>query len=184
MARDLTSGFLTEVTAQQLNPALLIKAEFDSGTLTFWSGLSDIVYDGDTYLGAGQVMSISTIEETQQLQAHNVTIQLDGLQSSIISVALSSNYQGRPITIWFAVLDSDKNIIADPYEVFSGRMDVMTFDDNGETSVVYVKCESNAIDVTKAKRQNYTPENQKITYPLDEGLDFVPKIADINITWG
>ena len=53
MARDITSGFQTEIEAQSLNPLILGKAEFPGGDVNIWSGYGDIVYNSDTYSGKG-----------------------------------------------------------------------------------------------------------------------------------
>ncbi len=52
MARDITSGFSQEISAQRLAPIVLAKAEFDSGDVNLWSGYGNIIWNGDTYLGA------------------------------------------------------------------------------------------------------------------------------------
>ena len=109
---------------------------------------------------------------------------MSGLNSGLIASSLQSNYQGRPVTMWFAVLDDNRNVIASPYQLFKGRMDIISFSDNGNTADFNIKCESNLIDIRKASERRYTPEDQKINYPDDKGLDFIPRIQDIEVSWG
>jgi len=45
MSRNLSAGMITEVTASQLKPAILVKAEFDSGDVLLWSGVGQITYN-------------------------------------------------------------------------------------------------------------------------------------------
>lgn len=184
MARDLTASFITEIDGNQLSPALLVKFEFASGDVRFWTGYGSKTYNSEEYTGIGDVMGVSTVEEVQDIRATSVTFTLSGLNSSVISAALQSQYQGRAVTMWFAVLDSSGALIADPYELFSGRMDVISFSDNGDAADFAIKCESNAIDIRKAKERRFTPEDQKIDYPSDKGLDYIPKIQDIDVVWG
>lgn len=184
MARDISSGFQTEIEGDNLSIALLIKAEFDGGDVLTWSGYGDIVYDGDTYQGTGLFLSMSEIEETQKMQANGVTYSLSGIPSELVAIALSEEYQGRPITAWFAVLDSDRAIIADPYKIFSGKMDVMDTEDDGESAVITIRAESDLSDMRDAKERRYTPEDQKLDYEDDLGLDFTPTIQDIEVVWG
>jgi len=184
MVRNLTAEFITQVDSSQLSPALLVKFEFASGDVRFWTGYGSKTYNSEEYTGIGDVMGVSTIEEVQDIRATSVTFTLSGLNSNVISAALQSQYQGRPVTMWFAVLDSSGNLIPNPYELFSGRMDVISFSDDGNAADFAIKCESNAIDIRKARERRYTPEDQKIDYPNDKGLEFVPKIQDIDIVWG
>lgn len=184
MSRDITTAFRNEITADSLRPSLFIKFEFDSGNLNLWSGIGDKIYDGDTYTGAGTILKIDQVEETQDLRAVSITFGLSGIASSVIALALTSNYQGRPVTMWFSVLNSNGAIISSPYEIFKGRMDIISFQDNGETSDFAIKCESNAIDIRKAKKRRFTDEDQKIDFPNDKGLEFISKIQDIDVAWG
>jgi len=184
MARSITSGFQTEIEAQGLNPRLFIKAEFDSGALRLWSGLGNITFNSEVYTGAGDLLDVSAVEESQELRANTVVFSLDGLDSAVVSLALTENYQGRKITMWFAVLDNNGAIIADPYKLFSGQMDVMEITDDGDKAILKMSAESDLIDLRDAKERRYTHEDQQLYYPGDLGLEFVSKINDIELSWG
>lgn len=184
MARDISSAFTDEINAKLLRPAFFIKAEFDSGDVRVWTGIGEKTYDSETYQGLGNFLSMSAIQESQDLQANGVQFNLSGVPSSYISIALAEDYQWRPISMWFAVLDTDKSIIADPYLVFQGKMDVLEIVDNGEESSLVMYAENDLIILTRDKERRYTPEDQKKDYPSDKGFDFVPLIQDVEITWG
>lgn len=184
MARDITSGFETEIDAKNLAPIILIKAEFDSGDLRFWTGYGEITFNSEVYTGSGDLIKMNSVEETQSLSANNVAFELSGIPSSLVSIALSEDYQGRIITAWFGVLDNNGAIIADPYQIFSGYMDVMNIQDDGETATITVNSESELIILRESRERRYTPEDQKQDYPLDLGLDFVPLIQDVELTFG
>lgn len=184
MARDITAGFKNKITADQLRPAIFFKFQFESGDLNLWTGQKNFTLNDDVYVGAGGLIALDRIEETQELRATALNISLSGIPSAYISLALASNYQGRIVTAWFVVLNDDNSAVADPYEIFRGRMDIISFSDNGETSDYIIKCESNAIDIRKVKNRRFTDEDQKILYPNDKGLEFISKIQDIDIVWG
>ena len=86
MARDITAGFQTEIEADQLQPILLYKAEFDSGDVRFWSGYGELTYDSEIYIGSGELLGVTRVEETKELTANNVTIELSGIPASIVSI--------------------------------------------------------------------------------------------------
>lgn len=184
MSRVITDGLRTEVIADELTPALFVKFEFDSGDLNLWSGLGDKIWNSSTYTGAGSLVRIDKVTETQDLRANSISFGLSGIPSTVISLALTSNYQGRAATMWFGVLNTAGAVISDPYEIFKGRIDIISFTDSGETSDFVIKCESNAIDIRKAKLRRFTDEDQKIDYPNDKGLEFIAKIQDIDVVWG
>lgn len=184
MARDITSGFSTEIDATVLRPVILIQAEFDSGVIRFWTGYGELTYDSEIYTGAGDLIQMNRVDETQSLTANNVSFELSGIPSSLVSIALAEDYQGRVIKAWFGVLDDDFSLIADPYQIFSGYMDTMQIEDDGVNSKIRVNCESELLILKESKERRYTPEDQKQDYPSDLGLDFVPLIQDIELTFG
>ena len=184
MARDITSGFQTEIEADQLHPIYLFKAEFDGGDVRFWTGIGELTYDSEVYTGSGDLLRFDPVTETQELTANGAVFRLSGLPSSIVSIALSEPYQGRPVTAWQAVLDNNFALIADPYQVFKGNMDIMTISDNGSEAEILLSAESELVVLTQSIERRYTPEDQKQDYPNDLGLDFVPLIQDIELTFG
>lgn len=181
MSRNLTAGLITELTAKGLSPVGLFKFEFDSGTLRFWTGIGEITWNSEIYVGSGNLISVSEVSETQELKAKGITFQLSGINASIISIAYTENYQGRPATFWLAAKDSNDAIIADPFISFKGKMDVMEDHDDGETATITLSVESHLIDLERPKVRYYTDEDQQLEYPGDLFFEFVPALIEKEI---
>jgi hypothetical protein len=184
MARDLTAGMITEFEASSLSPIFLIKAEFDSGDVRFWTGYNEITFDSEIYTGSGTLLDIQEVTETQELVANSMDIVLNGIPSSLVSLALTEPYQGRPLSVWFGALDSSGAVVSDPYLVFKGKMDIMAIEDDGETAKIAVSSESDLIGLRDSKERRYTDEDQKAEYPGDKGFEFVALSQDITLSWG
>ena len=185
MARSLTGGMVTEVTAASLQPILLVKLAFDSADLNLWTGIGDLVFGGDTYTGAGDLLAFSAIEESDELKAVGLTGSLSGIPSSLVAIALAEDYMGRPVTVWFGVLDSSGALVADPEPIFAGLIDTMPIEDAGETATIQVNAENRLARLEESRARRYTPEDQAIDYPGDLGLDFVVALNDgRDIIWG
>ena len=60
MSRDLTSGMQTAATADLVRPFFLVDLNFTSGSIYLWSGQGDLSWNSNTYLGAGDLLSISS----------------------------------------------------------------------------------------------------------------------------
>jgi hypothetical protein len=183
MARGVTIALNTELTATELEPFFLIDLGFDSGSLYFWTGITPLTWNSNEYIGAGNLVGISPIAETSEIRAVGVNITMSGLPASLISTALTEAYQGQPVKIRFGAMSSGA-VVADPYLIFDGRMDVMTIDDTGETATISLSAESRLIDLQRPRISRYTPEDQKAEHPNDTGLDYVPVIQDVAIQWG
>ena len=95
MSRGLTSGFLTELSASSLKPFLAMKAEFLEGDVRLWTGYGDISISSETYTGGGTLLGVSGVEETSEIKATGLNVSLSGVDSSILSIALTANYQNR-----------------------------------------------------------------------------------------
>jgi len=189
MSRALSAEMLAVATADIVRPIYLVKAEFDSTppedrNLYLWSGFGDLTFDGKNYLGVGNLLSISAVDESTDLTATGASIVLSGIQSPLLAIARDEDYQGRPITIYLGALDDTGDLIASPTVLFSGFMDVMTISEAGETSTISVTAENKLIAFDRSYVRRYTAEDQKIDYPNDMGFEFVAKIADQEIIWG
>lgn len=184
MSRDLTSGMVTAITAKTVTPVLLAYFDFSSGAVRVWSGIGDIVWGGNTYSGVGNFGGVSDIAETQDNSAQGAMFTLNGIPSSLIYTALTEHYQGRAAKLWLGVMDSTMALIADPYLLFGGRMDVMTSTDSGETASLTLAVENRLIDLNRSRERRYTDEDQKIDYPADTGLRYIAGLQDKTIQWG
>ena len=184
MSRDLTTAFKTAIPDTVVRPLWLVTAVFDSETLRFWNGITTLSFGGDDYIGAGKLLSISEVVETQKTEARGIKIELSGVPSDLISVALDENYQDRAITIDLALVDAAGAIILDPYRYFSGKADVMTIEESPDTAIIIMTAESDLIALKRVSERRRTSEDQKLTYAGDTFFDNVTALQSKDIVWG
>lgn len=183
MTRGITTALNDEFTASELEPFFAVDMAFDGGSFRVWTGYGDITIDTNTFVGAGDILSISGLSETGTVQANGITVGLSGINASLIASALTETYQGRSCKVYFGALVNGA-VVSDPYVVFSGRMDIMTIEDAGETATVTITAESRLIDLDRSRERRYTSEDQKIDYPSDKGLELIADLQDKQIIWG
>ena len=188
MARGITSAMTSLALGGEVKPLLLVEALFDSNApssyIYLWNGIGDLSHDSKTYIGAGDLLSISTIQESVELQANGVTLQLAGVGDPLLSKAKTENYQGREVNIKLGGFDASNSIIADPVIVFSGFMDTMTITDDGQIGTISLTVENRLIEFEKARVRRLTDNDQRIDYPNDDGLEYVSQIQEKAIVWG
>tara|TARA_B100001939_G_C16694260_1_gene510032 strand:- start:71 stop:628 length:558 start_codon:yes stop_codon:yes gene_type:complete len=184
MSRSVTSSVNTIFESDSVKPFFAIDLDFDGGNFTAWTGYGNLEFGGTTYVGAGDFLSVSPIKENAEVQANGIDIALSGVPSDLISSALNETYQGRSCKLYLGVLDSSNAVVADPYILFSGRMDLMGIEDSGETANINITAESRLIDLDRSRERRYTSEDQKIDFPNDKGLEFIADLQDKEITWG
>lgn len=184
MSRTITPAMAAALSSGDLRPALFFEGEFASGFLRLWSGLGDVVWNAQTWVGAGNLMAISQIEETTDIVASGLSVTLSGVPTAFVSAAIIDAQQGLPGRVWVALRDTADAIIADPIQVMAGRLDVPTLTDSGDTCEITITYESRLIDLTKPREWRYTHESQLALYPGDVGFWYVTSLQEKEVVWG
>lgn len=182
MTRGLTPATLAAVTAERVVTTFAVEMSFPSGFVRLNGTPGDITIAGNTYLGVGTLGAISAVEEGGDARAQGITVQLSGIPSDSIAVALTQAYQNRAATVWVVPLDAAGAVISDPIVIFKGRIDQMDITD-GETSAVTVKLESRLRDWAKPRARRYTNEDQQAEYSGDRFFEFVPSVVEKELIW-
>lgn len=186
MARDLTSALATGIQASVVRPVLFFEGQFAGDQwVRVWSGIGSRTWNSVDWTGIGNLGAISEIEETDEIRAAGITVELSGVPSDMISLALQSVQQNKPGRVYFALFDGETDdLVADPYLSFEGRLDVAEIDEGADTAKISVKYENRLIDLERPRERRYTHEDQQLDYPGDRGFEFVPALQDAQITWG
>lgn len=180
--RDITTVVENALDDEVVNPFFAVELLFDSAPIRLWTGTGDATIDGETYIGTGNLLNISSVEETSEIAVRGATITLSGMSSEVISLALQSPYQGRVCNIYFGVVDG--STYSNLTQIFSGYMDEMNIDEGAEFGTIELKVENKLVDLERARTRRYTSEYQKSVYPGDKGLEFVESLQDKKVVWG
>ena len=74
--------------AQNKSPIVFYEGEFNSGTVNLWTGLGDIDWDSKTWIGTGNLFTITPLEDATDIRATGITVSLNGMSSEIVSIVL------------------------------------------------------------------------------------------------
>ncbi len=184
MSRTLPAALSSELNATELKPFYAVELLFDSGDLRFWTGYGDITANSETWTGSGTVLSFSRTQENTDLGAAGMTLTFTGLASSIVAILLGENYRGRTVRVYLGALDATNQPVSDMYQIFAGRMDVMTLQENGQTATISISVENVLIDLERPRARKLTNEEQLKRFPADNSLQNVAQLQDRQIAWG
>jgi hypothetical protein len=184
MSRSITSGLNTEFGNSDLKPIFLVKIVWDSGTSYVWSGYDDLSWDGQTWTGTGNLGTFGAVSETQEVRAEGMNFTLSGVPSALISQVLSDGRQGNEVSLWIGALDSSNNIVADPYQLFKGLMDVPGIEEGGDTSMITLSAENRLIELERSREVRYTDQFQKGRFSSDKGFEYIASLQNKSINWG
>ena len=180
--RDITTVVQEALDDEVIEPFFAIELLFDSAPIRLWTGIGDATIDGETYIGTGNLLDISSVEETTEIAVRGATITLSGMSSEVISLALQSPYQGRVCNMYFGVANG--SVYSNLTQIFSGYMDEMNIDEGADFGTIELKVENKLIDLERARVRRFTNYYQKAVYPNDKGLEFVESLQDKEIVWG
>lgn len=179
MSRTVPADLLTALSQPEVYPFYAVEMDFDTAPVRFWTGYGDRTIFSNTYLGTGNLLSISGLEEANDLSAKGITLQLSGVPASLVSLALQEPYQRRACKIYFGTTNT-----AAPIEVFSGLMDKMDIQDSGESSIIELTVESKLLRLNKASNWRYTEANHQSRHAGDTFFSYVADLQDRDIIWG
>ena len=180
MSRDITTEVLNALDDAVVYPFFAVDLDFSSGPLYMWSGYGDLVIGSKTYLGTGQLLALSSVEETTEIEAKGASLTLSGIPSTFLSLALTEPYQGRECRIYFGMTSDPSEYV----EIFSGELDQMNISEEGSTSSISVTAENVLIKLGRPVVRRFTNEDQKSRFSTDRGLEFVASLQDKEIFWG
>ena len=161
-----------------------VKAEFDTSTIAVWSGQGDITIDSLAYSGAGSLLGISDVTENSEMQSNGISISLSGMDSTVLTYALSETYQNRPITLLMGYIMGGANESAGELVLFRGRMTALSIGDTPDGATVTIQAENRLADLNRPSHYRYTKESQNFLYPNDVGLNRIASLQDKEVVWG
>lgn len=175
--RTLDPATEAALDAALTRPAWLAKIEFESGFLYVWTGMSDLNWDGHIWTPVGGNGLVAGVPETDEIRAEGVRLELSGIPSANLALAIGSVRQGKTATVYLAFLDDAGAIIGVPIESFTGRVDAPQIDDSGDTASISIAVESDMILLRRRRTRRYTNRDQKMDFSADNGFEHVVAVA-------
>lgn len=150
-----------------------------SGTaLRCWSGMHPIAWDGNTYLGVGNLYEIEAIDRGDALGWRGLTFTLNALDGEALA-GLDESVKGRAAKLWLGALNDAGQIIRDPYLIAELEQDTLRREIAPGDGTVKLMLDtfSAAARFDKPTGKKWSPESQKAVYPTDEGFYFTGQNA-------
>jgi hypothetical protein len=141
-----------------------------------------LIFASETYKGLGDLVGVGPVSETEDIRANPLTLTLSGVPSTMISIVLGTQYQGRLTSLWLGFIGSS-GLIVDPVLLFRGKADIMVIDEGPETSLITFTAESRLADLQRSRIRRFTDQDQQQLFPGDLGLEFVAVIQNTEVVW-
>ena len=186
MSRTISSSLTAVLGDAEIEPYYAVDLDFPSGNLRLWTGFGNRTISSNTYLGSGDLMRIDGLEEASDLSSRGTTLTFSGVPSNLVTYALTEEYQGHLCYIYWGIKS-----VSDVVEVFSGYMDKITIQDDGETSTISLSVESRLITLERPNARRYTQAShdaviatEGYSNTTDTFFKWVTQLQDKQIPWG
>jgi hypothetical protein len=159
--------------------------DFPSGHLRISSADHTISIGGNSYQGAGQLLSDDGFSEEGTGSPQEITISLAGVDNSLITTVLAEKYHKRSAVRYTGWLDENGVLVDTPYQSWEGSMEKMAIQLGESSSTVSLSCESIFILWNQARNWIYSDEHHKML--MGTGDNFFDQLAPMQnkvIKWG
>lgn len=184
MSRGLSSLNATAASQRHVRPITFLELQFASGTLRLHNGVGTYTWGGQTWIGVGNLGTMSDVEETDELSAYRVSYQLSGINSAILTEALGEQIYERLVIRYEGFIDDNGALVDTPHELRRDFMDTMEIARGGDMDTITLHCESEHIRDTRAPGGMFSDEDQQVLFSGDTGFQFLPQMIDAQIHWG
>lgn len=152
------------------------------GMVRLWTGIGDIEWNGETWLGRGKLARLGQVQSSEELMISDRVMSIVGVDPAQLSL-LTGNVRNRVATFWIAGVDRGR-VIADPYLLDEVLMDAQAFpvDENGQASIVITGF-SGIWTLERAQEIVWSSEEAKTEYPAETGFDLINELAQKEVRW-
>ena len=162
---------------------LAVALDFTSGMVRVHDGIGSISWGGNTYDGIGTLGGVESVDESVEVIARPLSLTLSGVDTSLVSTAMTETYQNRTVTIYLGFLDEMTNTVVDTPEVsWEGRMNQMSISSSEGGAAIKLTCEHRLRREMRIAR--YTNEDQQLLFSGDRFFDLVTSIKGFVSKWG
>jgi hypothetical protein len=183
MSRALDPSMAAALSSGLIQPFFMAELSFKSQMQWVWTGVGNLVWNSQTFVGVGSVAKIGTIQEGTDVHAYGTTVTLSGIDPVLLGECMTDMEPGAQATLWLGLM-ANGTIIGSPYQLFSGVMDQPTVSVGTDTISITLALETKMLDLSRASNRRYTSADQRLYHPTDSAFGWVEPLNDQADVWG
>lgn len=179
-----------------IEAGLFVRIAVPGGSvLRFSDYRGTVTIDGESYVGLGKLLGISSTTSELKGSTGTVTITVSGIPNTSISEIMNSQLKGSPVKIYRMVFNTVTgaalSIAGNPAGRFFGYVnnyaleEEYTIEERRSTNTISIICSSNMEFLeNKVAGRKTNPESMKKYFPGDLSFDRVPNLVGANFNFG
>jgi hypothetical protein len=179
----LSTAQKTALAQPAVRVVCFVEFDFAGGVGRFSTFNINVVWNTYTWLGAGEIASISEVSENVGTTSKQINFSLKAVDPVLLALAAGAveEYRGRSAKMWLCPLDEGYQLIGTPELCWRGIMDLVTVDVG--SGVITLKCETSAYGLKRRQGLRMNAQQHKMKYPTDTGLDHVAGLIASPKVW-
>ncbi|HEY1647490.1 MAG TPA: hypothetical protein VGF96_05895 [Terracidiphilus sp.] len=158
MARNLDTDLAAALSNKLISPVLMAALTLTSGVAYIWSGVGNLVYQGNTYIGVGSMGKISPITEGSGVMADGMSITLSGIGASPFPPSDVPPGVSNPVSVPMG-----------QYVAWAQPQSVSIFDTNETSETIITANPANSATNTSASAFMQKPESASTNWSYTVG---------------
>ena len=177
-----SDSFIADMCQDGAILAYAAEFQFPNETLRNWSGVGNIVIDGETYYGVGEFGSIGSIENVGDANPASVELTLTGLPSVVFTSVMQANIRGTNATVMKVLLDKTGKLL-NHARVVVGQVTEYSWSFN-ETGTFSIQVADEFSLYERPLQKFYTEKSWTSDHEGDHFWRFVAQLANKKLHWG
>ena len=169
------------LSRDDVRPAFAVEIEWPEVTARFHTGTGDLIVNGATFYGVGQLGEVGGIKEESNNSPTRLDITLTGFDDSLRGEVMRARYHGRPVTVYLVALDEDYQPEAAEV-IFKGKI-IDSKIKTGKKNAITVKASNRLEDWDKKRADRFNDESQNARHKGDRVFKHVCDTAKREITF-
>jgi hypothetical protein len=166
----------TELEKPVTRTAYFVELQFVSGTSRLCTADRTLTWGGHDWAGLGQIMSMSSVEESEGAAPRAITLKLSVAQLEWMAIAVGpvEEYRGQPIRLYMCPMNAAYVLIGTPALAWRGLMDtlVLGISEQGQGGLT-LQCETSAYALKRRPALRVNAAQHKARFPADTGFDYL-----------
>lgn len=186
---DTTPALDTALSQERAIMFIAVKIELPGQTVRLLDGSGEVTWSEGTFSAVdanfGTINTIETLTDGIDEEAPTMSMSFLPDNAAGVATICDPSFQGSRIRIWIGALDTTtKAVVADPYNLFDGMLDVPQLNIDQGTREVEMTCASSFERLFMDEEGlRLSPSNHKDTWPGEEGLDQITGVIR-QVIWG
>lgn len=191
--RDLTAGQLAALALPHVKRRTFIWIEGRDPITSlpdpagFWDDVGSVTVDSRTYVGSGNVVTISPISARSDLSIPAINVTLSGLATEAIGMVRGTSLSQAPVEIHYGIYDTSTRLLLPPlFPLFVGQVDAVEIKtpESGGSCTIILTCESASRALTIRRTGTRSEETQTTRNATDRFYSYTNAIREQTIYFG